>query len=229
MKEVSVQSVLDLACAAQRVNGEYLRGPEGIYAADGTLMYYKQSNRNLISLTLGIESWSGPAHDQPALLKVKQEDRALADDIRQYFRKLAFTVLADGDDSFNGTVFTLLNKEMMPTNKLGFIACLPSTYAREVSSDRIKKAAKTTDEGYIGNVNDRLFDLDCEVIEVSKSKNYDAWNVLGLVDNKIASWMSKSKLALGPCVIVRANVKEHSRHWKEGFQVTRLNYVRAAQ
>lgn len=117
----------------------------------------------------------------------------------------------------------------MYSNELGFIACLPSTLVRDQAEDRIKKTLKTTDEGYLGEVDDRLFDQDCEILEVTRSKNYDAWNVIGLINNKMASWMSKKELAIGPCVIVRANIKEHSRHWKDHFQVTRLNYVKAAQ
>lgn len=228
MKEISVQSALDLACAAQRINGDYLKYSEAVTADDGTVMYKKQSNKTLMSLTLGLESWSGPPYEQPGLLKVRKEDRELAEEIRLYFRKLAFTVLKE-DNTFTDTVFSLLNKETMPSNELGFIACLPSVYVRERATDRIKKASRSAEGGYLGEPKTVIFDADCEILECSKSKNYDAWNIVALVNNKMACWMGKKELTLGPCVIVRANIKEHSFHWKEQFPITRLNYVRAEQ
>jgi hypothetical protein len=45
----------------------------------------------------------------------------------------------------------------------------------------------------------------------------------------MVSWLNKTNLNLGACVIVKAKVKDHSKHWKHQNDVTRLNYVKAAQ
>jgi len=81
----------------------------------------------------------------------------------------------------------------------------------------------------LGKVGDRLADLDCEILEVIKSKNFTGWNVCAIINNKMASWMSQVELKTGPCVIVKARVKDNSKHWKHGNDETRLNFVKAAQ
>jgi hypothetical protein len=45
----------------------------------------------------------------------------------------------------------------------------------------------------------------------------------------MVSWINKTSLDLGAGVIVKAKVKDHSKHWKHQNDVTRLNYVKAAQ
>ena len=105
---------------------------------------------------------------------------------------------------------------------------LPSVYDKDSNKTRAKKALKDCEAGVVGAVDDELRDLDSEIVEVKKSKTYDAYNVLAIVDNKIVSWMSKYELKLGNTVIVKAKVKDHAKHWKHDIPVTRLNYVKAA-
>jgi hypothetical protein len=45
----------------------------------------------------------------------------------------------------------------------------------------------------------------------------------------MASWLNKTDLNLGACVINKAKVKDHTKHWKHQNDVTRLNFVKAAQ
>jgi hypothetical protein len=82
---------------------------------------------------------------------------------------------------------------------------------------------------HIGYINEEIFDKDCEIIEVKRSKNYDAWNTCAIIDNKLVSWMGKNELKLGPCVVIKAKIKEHSMHWKYQVPETRMNYVKAFQ
>ena len=50
MNEFPTQQVLELACAAQRVNGTYLKETETVYAEDGVAMYTKYPNKILMIL-----------------------------------------------------------------------------------------------------------------------------------------------------------------------------------
>ena len=92
-----------------------------------------------------------------------------------------------------------------------------------------KKISKKLDDGFIGEIGSQLNDLDCEILESVRSKNFDAYNICAIIDNKMASWFSKADLKLGACVIVKAKVKDHSEHWLHKNPVTRLNYVKAVQ
>ena len=224
-----LQQVLELACAAQRLNSDYIKTTEPIYSDDHKLMAYKWDNKLLMLTTLDPGKFK-PSDDnlKPALLCTNLEDRELANEIQKYYRRLAFTAI-EGENEFLTTVNFLLNSDTIPTNRFGFIACLPSVYKRDASRHNVEKTIKTADDEYIGQIDDQLYDKDCEVLACQRSKNYDAWNIDAIIDNKIVSWMSKNELKLGPAVVVKAKIKAHGNHWKHGISVTRLNYVKAVQ
>lgn len=227
LTKVPVQTVLELACSAQRKLGQYIKeGSVWFKDLDPRLTPTEIPNKWLIQSTLRLMDWKDRM--PPKDLVITDEDRKLADEIREFYRRLAFSVIAD-NDSFESSVFSLLNSHEMYDNNIGFIAYLPAKYQRDVEQKNIKKHSHFCDEGFLGEVDEWLFDLDSEIINVVKSKNFDAYIITALIDNKMCSWMTKYKLDLGPAVIVKAKVKEHSTHWKFNNSMTRLNYVKAAQ
>ena len=222
------QYVLELACAAYRVNGNYIKEGEAVYDGEDNFLYIRQANKQMILATADPAFWTGAPADRPALLKIKPEDTELANTIKSYFKKLMFAAVA-GDNEFLTTVNSLLNSETIGHRMFGYVACLPSVYKRDYAKTQIKKQATTLDNSYLAMVGERVFDLDCEIIESVKSKNFDAWNITAIINNKMVSWFAKANMTVGPCVVVKANVKDHSKHWDHGTCVTRLNYVKAVQ
>jgi len=224
MKEFPTQQVLELACAAQRINGAYIKEPEGVYSSDGVYMYTKQTNKILMLLTLDDKM----VIPDTKALKIEPEDVARAEEIQKYYKRLLFAAI-DGENDFLTTINTILNSATVKENQFGYVACLPSVQARDVVHNEVKRAARTVEEGFLGKPGDRLANLDCEILEVIKSKNFTGWNICAIIDNKMASWMSQIELNRGPCVIVKAKVKDNSKHWKHQNDETRLNFVKAAQ
>ena len=223
-REFPTQQVLELACAAQRVNGAYIKEGEVVYAADGVAMYTKQPNKVLMLYTLD----DTKVIPDVKVLKISPEDVARAEEIVTYYKRLIFAAI-EGDNEFLIKVHTLLGSETVKENEFGWMACLPSVQSRDLSHNQIKKAARSVDEGYLADIGSQLKDLDAEIISSIKSKNFEGYNIDAIINNRMASWLNKTTLALGPCVIVKAKVKDHSKHWKHGNDVTRLNYVKAAQ
>ena len=227
-KEFPAQQVLELACAAQRVNCEYLKEAEGVYSSDGVYMYTKQTNKMLMLCTIVPANWTADPKDAPMPLRVLPEDTVLAEEIKKHFRKFMFSAI-EGENEFQTNVNSFLNAETIETKNFGYIACLPSVYSRDVAQTKVKKASQTVEEGYLGLIGDNLKDLDCEILESIKSKNFEGYNISAIINNRMCSWLNKTNLNLGACVIVKAKVKDHSKHWKHQNDVTRLNYVKAAQ
>ena len=161
-------------------------------------------------------------------LRILAEDQARAEEIRKYYKRLLFAAI-DGENEFLTKINSLLAGDIVKENEFGWLACLPSVQARDVAQNEVKRAARSVDEGYLGRPGDRLADLDCEILEVIKSKNFTGWNVCAIINNKMVSWMSQIELKQGPAVIVKAKVKDNSKHWKHGSDETRLNFVKAAQ
>ena len=227
-KEFPLQQVLELACAAQRINGAYLKEPHAVYSADNIYMGTKQTNKMLMLVTAHPTIWTADPKDKPEALEVLPEDTAMAGEIQQYFKRLMFSAIA-GDNEFQTNINTFLSSENIESKNFGYIACLPSVYARDRAQNKIKKVARSAEGGYLGEIGNQLKDLDCEIVESVKSKNFEGWNISAIINSKMASWLNKTDLKIGPCVIVKAKVKDHSKHWKHQNDVTRLNYVKAVQ
>jgi hypothetical protein len=224
MKTFPTQQVLELACAAQRTNGSYVKDIEAVYAEDGVFMYNKQSNKLLMLYTLDTKM----VILDTKVLKVEPEDVAQAEEIRKYYKRLVFVAI-EGENEFLTKINSLLGGDTVKENEFGWMACLPSVQARDAVHNQVKKAARSVEEGFLGKPGDRLADLDCEILEVIKSKNFEGWNICAIINNKMASWMSQVELKRGPCVVVKAKVKDNSKHWKHQNDETRLNYVKAVQ
>jgi hypothetical protein len=226
--EFQVQEVLELACAAQRVNGEYLKESQGVYDSEGKFLYVKNTNKILMLVTLTPAVWTADPATQPMPLKVTEEDRQQAEAVRKYFRKFMFGAIA-GENEFQTEVNAILSGNTVKQNKFGFVACLPSVMQRDVKKTEIKRSLRDCDNDALAAVDTAVFNLDCEIVEVKRSNNFDAWNINAIINNKIVSWFSKVELKTGPCVVQKAKVKAHGENWITKKVETRLNYVKAAQ
>ena len=227
-KEFTTQQVLELACAAQRVNGAYIKDAEAVYTTDGVYMYTKQTNKMLMLCTVDHAIWTADPKDAPIPLRVLPEDTALAEEIKTYFKRLLFAAI-EGENEFQTNINSFLSSESIEIKNFGYIACLPSVYARDKVHNKVKRAARSVEEGFLGEVGSNLKDLDAEILSSIKSKNFDGYNIDAIINNRMASWLNKTNLNQGACVIVKAKVKDHSKHWTHQNDVTRLNYVKAAQ
>jgi hypothetical protein len=191
-------------------------------------MYIKHTNKMQMLCTLEPAIWTADPKDAPMPLKVLPEDVALAEEIKRHFRKFLFSAI-EGENDFQTSINTILSSETVKQNQFGYVACLPSVHVRDVAQTKVKRAARQVEEGPLAEIGSALKDLDAEIISSIKSKNFEGWNIDAIINNKMVSWMNKTDLKLGPAVIVKAKVKDCNKHWKHQNDVTRLNYVKAAQ
>jgi hypothetical protein len=227
-KAFPTQQVLELACAAQRVNGAYIKEDAPVYSEDGAFMYLKHTNKMQMLCTLDYTIWTADPKDAPMPLKVIPEDVALAEEIHKYFKRLLFAAI-EGENDFQTSINSILSGEEVKQNQFGYVACLPSVYVRDLAQNKVKKAARKVDEGCLAEIGSTVKDLDAEIISSVKSKNFDGWNIDAIISNKMVSWMNKTDLKLGPAVVIKAKIKDCNKHWKHQNDVTRLHYVKAAQ
>jgi hypothetical protein len=222
-----VQRALELACAAQRYNQCYQKESETLYTDDGKAMGYKHSNKTLMIWTLDQERriTADPQY-LPPVIEANASDRLLTEDIRTYYRRLMFSVLAQPENQFLQEILSLLNKETMNENKLGFIACLPHVYEKDRKRNDITKIIRECDNNYLGSKESKLMNLEATIVDCERSKNYDAYNILAIVDNKLASWFSKFPIRQNKVEIVSAKVKDNNQNWLTKKAETRLNYVK---
>jgi hypothetical protein len=228
MKEFPTQQVLELACAAQRINGNYIKESASVFADDNTYMYTNHTNKMMMLCTVNPSNWTADPKDAPMPLRILPEDTLLSEEIKKHFRKFMFSAI-EGENDFQTNINTILSGDTVKANQFGYVACLPSVYIRDLVQNNVKRAARQVEEGYLADIGSQLKDLDAEIISSVKSKNFEGYNIDAIINNRMASWLNKTNLNLGACVIVKAKVKDHSKHWKHGNDVSRLNYVKAVQ
>lgn len=222
-----VQTALELACAAQRHNQCYQKESETVWSDDGKAMGYKHSNKILMLWTLDQERRAGADPQYlPPVIQTDERDRLMTEDIRTYYRRLMFSVLAQPENQFLQEILSLLNKETMNENKLGFVACLPHVYEKDKKRNDLNKVIKECSNGYLATKETKLINLQASIIDCSRSKNFDAYNVLAIIDNKLASWFSKFPITQREIEIQSAKVKDNGSNWHSKKDETRLNYVK---
>lgn len=225
--ELLVQRALELSCAAQRYNNCYQKDSETLYSEDGKAMGYKHSNKILMLWTLDQERRAGADPQYlPPIIQTDERDRLMTEDIRTFYRRLMFSVLAQPDNQFLQEILSLLNKETMNENKLGFIACLPSVYERDRKRNDINKVVRDCDNSYLATKDSKIVDLKASIIDCTRSKNFDAYNVLAIIDNKLVSWFSKFPIKQNEVDVVSAKVKDNGQNFFSKKAETRLNYVK---
>lgn len=226
-REYPVQAVLELAVVAQRINNTYRKETEAVVTDDNVVVDWKHTNKSLVLYGLGENTWQ--SHIPLPRLTVTDEDVSRTTEIREFYRRLAFSVIANSAGEFHKEIFSLLNTHSMPVNKVGYVASLPHSYTRDLKQNAARKSVKKCEDKILAQIDDKLIDKDCEILEVKYSDKYECWSTLAIIDDCLVSWMGKVQLTPGPCVIVKANVKGHGLHWLHKIAETRLNYVKAFQ
>lgn len=229
MEHYSTQKVLELACAAYRTYGAYLKEDEYVYDKEGKFQFVKHCNKTLVKCALGVLKDSNQELEfRPFNLILVPEDTESAEDIRKYFRRYMFSAI-QGQNDFEIEVNTLLAADTIDGKKVGYIACLPSVLRQNQARNSLSKKLKSCDDEPLAAANTTLFDKDCEILSVKRSMNFDAWNILAIIDNKIVSWMSKNELNVGAAVIQKLKVKGVGENYQTKKIETRVNYVKAVQ
>ncbi len=228
-QKYSTQLVLELACAAYRFyNNEYVKDDSNFLHTLGTDKP-KYPNKDLMLSTIGINRYTTPEGiNVIPQVSINDEDKEFAEKIRKYYRRAIFSAVS-GDNDFLTKVFNSLTLEEVGQNQFGYIACLPHVYSKEIKKSNIKNYLAMADNFGLGDADEVVTDLDAEIIDVKKSENYDTYNVLAIIDNKIVSWMNKNPPSLGPAVLIKGKIKSVQKSWRTDKLETRLNYVKVAQ
>lgn len=226
--EFPTQKVLELACAAQRVNKEYLKEAQNVFDSEGKFLFVKHTNKDLVRWALGTNRTNVAPEFAPQDIFIQDTDKVLAEEIKKYYRRFMFAAIK-GDNEFQTEVNALLGSENMPSNKIGYVACLPSTYARDLAKTNIERKGKECDDAYLSGVGQWIIDQDCEILSCIRSKNFDAYNIDAIISNKLVSWMGNKAVTVGFAVVQKAKVKDHGHHWQTKKNQTRLHYVKVFQ
>lgn len=209
----AVSDVWAAACAAQRVNGSYVK--EHLFARDETArpQIVKRKSREVM-----MEFLANPD-------KLTVEDVEAGEELRRWLQNdLTFRALKSNLTDFDTASLKCLSvKDRFYTvserYELAVIAALPSSYAKAKSRETTQDRLRETSGELIGTVGDKI-QLNVEVIGTVFSKTWNVWfATVVTTDNCAVFFSNKAEFAPGTKLSIRGTVKAH----KDGQ--TQLNRV----
>jgi len=192
----NADDVWSAACAAQRINGSYIK-LSVISESDPATT--KLSNRMLVEKLLA------------DLSNITDEDREQGVKVRAFYQAYTFKILQGKQLSdFDNTAMLIANREVITGNyDVAVIASLPSCYERGVVRQSADQRVNFATGGFIGKANDKV----TASIEVLKSVFSMKWNtnyVTGITtDDQIVFFAYKEALDIGKVLNINGTVKAH--------------------
>jgi len=211
----SVDNVWGAACAAQRINGSYVKETQHRFDEDrNTMVVERLRNRDVMTDILV----------NPATLTV--EDIAQGQECRKFLQQdITFRGLKGRLTEFDTVISKVIAiAEEFDSAKhkyeLAVVASLPANHQRSLSRQEIDSRVRQAAGGYVGAV-DAKIQMDVEVVSANYSHTYNIFWVTAITaDNQAVFFSYKSKLVTGSWTTIRGTVKAH----RDGK--TQLNRVR---
>lgn len=197
----SIADVFAAACAAQRINGEYLKTDDITYYDDGheyTHKVNRVANKTLVHQFLKGE------------LGMSLEDHEMGDKVMQYCRGLTFKLLTDKRLSdFEQTMLTIVEKSTTDSNyDIAVVASLPASYERSLvraeQNIRLREASGCIDADVGSKV-----ELDIDVVRCNYSNEWGVFYVTAITEGGVVFFARNSQIEVGSKVRIKGKVKRH--------------------
>lgn len=198
--------VVAAACAAQRVNGQYIKVPYQLGEENK-----RQTNRELVYQFLEDVSF------------ITDDDRIMAEDIKSHYQGKTFKILAGGFvTEYDRTTLKMLEEETCPEGyNLAVLASVPASYLKSVARDKADSRVRYANGGYVGTIGDKV-QLDVEVIKCIFSQRYNVFFATAITKSEEVVFFSyKQELTVDTLMTIKGTVKSQ----RDG-NVTQLNRVK---
>lgn len=194
----SVADVFAAACAAQRINGSYLKNDDITFHDDGDHTVNNVANKTLVHQFLKGE------------LGMTLEDHEMGDKVMQYCRSLTFKLLSDKRLSeFEQAMLTIVEKSTTDSNyDIAVVASLPASYERSLvraeQNVRLREASGCIDADVGSKV-----ELDIEVVRCNYSNEWNVFYVTAITEGGVVFFAQSNKIDVDSKVRIKGKVKRH--------------------
>jgi len=189
----NADDVWSAACAAQRINGAYVK----LSMLSDSNTTHKLSNRQMVeSLLVGT-------------FNITDEDREQGKKVRAFYQALTFKILQGKQLSeFDNTAMLLANRDVITSNyDLAVICSLPSCYERGVVRQSVDQRISFARGGFIGQVGNKV-STSIEVLRSVYSHSYNVNFVTGInSDDQVVFFAYKKELEVGKMFDIYGTVK----------------------
>lgn len=230
LKEYPTEQLIELAFAAYRVNGGYVKDTRR-YSEDQPTTY---SNKEIVAYSAAhynqynekdsvVKTWI-PSDFIP--VKVTDEDRIAIENAHKHMRRYVMLALGNLSD-FQKDIFSAYSSETMPVNRIGLIAYLPQFVERELHDKMYKARLKKefSDSQYYEKKVDGNVEI-LKVIRISREFEDAFYMHFGAINGNLICFSRKEAFAVGNVYVLTAKVKAQDRERETGLPMTRVNYVK---
>jgi hypothetical protein len=221
LKTVPTQEALAMACAAQRINGSYVRDTRRFSEDNPTIF----SNKEIVKFAF----WQGhPDHLPTDYTKptVTEEDYAQVAEIQKWMKRYVMLGLGDLDD-FKRDMIESVSQDTVTVNNLGRVAFVPEFVKRDQHETSLTKEIRIEyrDSQYLGKEKDVVEGV-IKILDKRYSSQWESYNYTAVMDGNLVSFMNKFEHPIGAMKRIKAKVKSQTKNKLFGANETRLNYVK---
>jgi len=221
LKTVSTQEALAVACAAQRINGGYVKDTRRFSEPDNKTQF---ANKEIVKFAY---------HGDPSYLPMDyvrpiptEEDYVQVAEIQKWMRRYVMLGLADLDD-FKRDMINAVSADVVPVNNLGRVAFIPEFVKRDQHESGLKKEIRVEyrNSQYLGKEKDVVEGV-VKILDKRYSQQWEPFNYVAVIDGNLVSFMNKFEHAVGDMKRIKGKVKAQTQNKLFSANETRLNYVK---
>ena len=221
LKTVSTQEALAVACAAQRINGGYIKDTRRFSEPDNKTQF---SNKDIVKFAY---------HGDPDYLPMDyvapiptEEDYEQVAEIQKWMRRYVMLGLADLD-GFKRDMINSVSADVVPVNNLGRVAFIPEFVKRDQHETGLTKEIRVEyrDSQYLGKEKDVVEGV-IKILDKRYSTQWESYNYTAVMDGNLLSFMNKFEHEVGTMKRIKAKVKAQGKNKLFSANETRLNYVK---
>jgi hypothetical protein len=210
----AVSDVWAAACAAQRINGSYVKEGNTKFDADGLPTLVQKRNRDLM-----MDFLTSPEHltvddvvaGEQVLNELKKDLtwRALKGKLNEFDQSASKVMAVEGHFD------TQLNRL-----ELAVVACLPASYERMKARQSVEDRMSQTSGEYVAAIGNKAM-VNVEVVRCNYSMNWNTHYITAITqDNHAVLFNVREPQEVGARISIQGTVKAHNNG------VTQLNRVK---
>ena len=222
LKTVSTQEALAMACAAQRINGSYIKDTRRFSEEENKTQF---ANKDIVKFAF----WQGHPDNLPTdYVKPTptEQDYEQVAEIHKWMKRYVMLGLADLDD-FKRDMIECVSSDVVAVNNLGRIAFIPEFVLRDKHETGLKKEIRVEyrDSQYLGKEKDAVEGV-VKILDKRYSSQWESYNYVAVMDGNLVSFMNKFEHEVGAMKRIKGKVKAQGKNKLFSANETRLNYVK---
>jgi len=221
LKTVPTQEALAVACAAQRINGGYVKDTRRFSEPDNKTQF---ANKEIVKFAY---------HGDPSYLPMDyvrpiptEEDYVQVAEIQKWMKRYVMLGLGEVDD-FKRDMINAVSADVVPVNNLGRVAFIPEFVKRDQHESGLKKEIRVEyrNSQYLGKEKDVVEGV-VKILDKRYSQQWESFNYVAVIDGNLVSFMNKFEYEVGTMKRIKGKVKAQTQNKLFSANETRLNYVK---